>query len=134
MEKQDVKMPSGASLKINVAPFEVSKALYQAILEECKGIAVGGQTDLHSVYKDLFCIGFSSKKIEACVWACFEKCTYDGTGADLRISKDTFEPLSARDDYMTACMEVTKANVLPFAKSLYAEYGHILREMKKDQK
>lgn len=132
-EPKVVKLPSGATLKVGLPPFEVSKALYQAILEEVKGIPVSAKTDMASVYKDLICLGFSSKKIESCLWECFKHCLYaDGRG-ELKIDKDTFEPVAARDDYLTVCMEVTKENVNPFGKSLYAQFGQILELIKNGQ-
>jgi hypothetical protein len=130
---KEVKLPSGAVLKINVPAFEVSKALYQTVFEEAKSVIVSGKTEMASVYKDLFCIGVSSKKIEACLWECFKVCTYNGTGADLKIDKDTFEPVTARQDYMTVCIAVAKENIDPFVKSLYAEYGQFFQMILNDR-
>lgn len=124
---KEVKLPSGAVLKITPARFEESRALYQAILKEAKGVIIGSKTEMASVYKDLFCIGFASKEIEACLWECFKRCTYGKGTSDLKIDNDTFEPTEARDDYLTVCMEVAKENIHPFVKSLYAEYGHVLK-------
>jgi hypothetical protein len=130
---REVKLPSGAILKVNPARFAESKALYQVVLEEGKGILINSKTEMASVYKDLFCIGFASQKIEACLWECFKHCSYNnGRTGDLKIDKDTFEPVEARDDYMTTCMEVAKENIHPFVKSLYVEYGHVLRTILSD--
>jgi hypothetical protein len=127
---KEIKLPSGAQLKITPSPFADAKALYQAVLEDLRVLPISAGTDMASLYRDLFCIGFSSKKIEACLWECFKRCTYNAGNGDLKIDKDTFEPVSARDDYWTVCMEVAKENIHPFAKSLYAEYGHILATLK----
>lgn len=124
---KEVKLPSGVMLKVGLPPFEQSKALYQSMLEEMRTIAITSKTEMASFYKDLMCVGFSSKKIEACLWECFKHCTYGNKAGDLKIDKDTFEPLEARGDYLTVCMEVAKENVAPFAKSLYAEYGQALQ-------
>lgn len=123
---KEVTLPSGAILKIAPATFAESKALYQAMLEEAVHINIGSQGELGNVFKDLFCMGFASKKIEACLEACFKKCIYNDGKGDLKIDKDTFEPVSAREDYLTVCMEVAKENVSPFMKSLYAEYRRVL--------
>jgi len=130
---KQITLPSGAILKITPSPFTDAKALYQAVLEEVRFLNLDAKTEMASVYKDLFCVGFSSKKIEAGLWKCFERCTYNSGNGDLKIDKDTFEPIAARDDYWTVCMEVAKENIHPFAKSLYAEYGHILATMQNDQ-
>lgn len=124
---KEKKLPSGAILRIGLASFEQSRNLYQAVLEEAKAILIGSKTEMASVYKDLFCVGFSSKKIESCLWECFKHCTYNnGQTGDLKIDSDTFEPLAARDDYLTVCMEVARENIYPFVKSLYVEYEHVL--------
>lgn len=132
MEVKEVKLPSGAILKLRPAAFAISKALYQAVLDEVKGLSIFGKPDVE-MYKELFCYGFSSKKIESCLWECFKVCQYcDGRG-ELKVDQDTFESLSARDDYMTVCMEVAKENISPFVKSLYAEYAHLFQKMTSDQ-
>lgn len=124
-----INLPSGAVLKITLAPFAQSKALYQAILEEVKTLRLDPDAEVDvNLYKDLFCVGFSSKKIEAALAKCLDRVTYN----DLKIDDQTFESEAARDDYMTVCFEVTKANILPFTKSLYAKYSHILGLLKKD--
>ncbi len=119
---REVKLPSGAVLKIQPAPFAVAKSLYQALLKEMKGIAIGPQSNMQDMFKDAFCIGLSSLEIEACLWECFKRCTYNGGAGDLKIDDQTFEPVERRDDYVKVCVEVGRENVLPFGKSLYAEY------------
>ncbi len=130
--RKEVKLPSGATLKITIAKFEDARALYQAILDEGKSILIGAKTEMAEVYKNLFCIGFSSKKIEACLWECFKKCTYNSGAGDLKIDESTFEPVSARNDYLSVCMEVAKENINPFVKSLSVEYGHVIKMMLTD--
>lgn len=129
---REVKLPSGAVLKITPAPFADAKALYQALLKEAQGVEIHSKMEMTNLYKELFCRGFSSPEVEKCLWKCLERCTYNGGNGDLRVSNDTFEPVSARDDYMSVCMEVAKENVLPFVKSLYAEYQRILAMMPED--
>ena len=129
----ELKLPSGATLKINVAPFNESKALYQAVLEEVKLVNVSSDTDMMSLFKNLACAGFASKKIESCLWECFKRCTYDSGNGDMKIDKDTFEPIEARGDYMSACIAIAKENIFPFVKSLYAEYDQFLAMTVKGQ-
>lgn len=115
---EEIKMPSGAILKVQVAPFADAKDLYQALLRDLKHIEVSTKVEIASLYRDLFCHGFSSQGIESTLWTCFARCTLDGS----KIDKDTFEPVERRGDYVQVCIEVAKANVFPFVKSLYAEY------------
>lgn len=123
---KEVSLPSGAKLNITLAPFKDSRALYQAILEEAKVLKLDPTAEIDvNLYKDLVCLGLSSKKIEACLWKCMERATYDG----LKMTEDTFEPETARDDYMTVCFEVAKENIQPFTKSLYAQYADMLQKI-----
>lgn len=125
-----IKLPSGTELKITPGDFESSRDLFQAVLEEGKGLKLDPMAEIDvNLFKDLFCVGFSSKKIEKSLWKCMEKCLYN----EMKIQKDTFEPLDARQDYMTVCIEVGKANIMPFMKSLSAQYSGIFDQiMKKD--
>jgi hypothetical protein len=124
---KSVQLPSGAKLVITVSPFAVSRALYQALLEELKGLKLDPKAEIDvNLWKDLFCSALSSKKIEACLEECMKRATYNGR----KIDSDTFEPVEARGDYFDVCFEVAKENVLPFAKSLYAQYADILAKVK----
>lgn len=131
---KEIGLPSGAKLKITPASFELAKGLYQSVLKEAKSVQFATKTEMANVYKDLFCVGFSSKEIEAALWACFPKVQYCDSRGELKIDKDTFEPIEARGDYVTVCMEVAKENISPFVKSLYAEYGEVFRAMLSDPK
>ena len=118
-------LPSGAILRISSTPFADSMALNEAIIEELKGVEFTSETEMLVIYKNLFCIGFSSKKIKAALWKCFERCTYDSGKGPLKIDKDTFEPEEARQDYVAVCLEVTKHNVLPFVKAHSAVFSQM---------
>lgn len=122
---REVKLPSGAVLGVKAAPFPDAKALYQAILRESKGLIQSSKTDMAAVYAEIVRIAFSSEEVEAALWKCMVRCTYNR----LKIDNQTFEPIEARDDYMQVCIEVGKENVFPFLKSLYAEYGAALKRL-----
>lgn len=125
-----VTLPTGAQLEITVSPFAPAKALYQAVLEELKGLNLDPTKEIDvNLFKDFFCTGFASKKIEACLWECMKRATYNG----LKVSDDTFEPVEAREDYIQVCFEVAKANIAPFLKSLYAQFGPILAKLQSAQ-
>jgi hypothetical protein len=113
-----VKLPSGAELKISSAPFADAKALYQAVLAEAKSIRVEFATEVDmNLLKDIACLALSSKTIEDAVNVCMKRALYNGKN----VSQDTFEPEEAREDYIPAVIEVTRVNITPFMKSLYAQ-------------
>ncbi len=125
---REVDLPSGAKLKISMAPFAESKALFKAVLEEAKSIGIDAQKDITDInmYKEIFCAGFSSKKIDDCLKPCLGRCTYN----DSKITDDTFESAGSREDYLIVCYEVAVDNISPFLKSLYAKFSQTLENLK----
>lgn len=130
----DIPLPSGAVLKIGLVPFSDAMALNEAIAEELTKIAIDSETEMASVYKDLFFIGISSPKIKSALWKCMGKCIYNSGKGDLKIDKDSFEPEEARQDYLTVCTEVGKRVIGPFVKSHSAVFFLILEQLKGSQK
>ena len=130
MKPREVKLPSGAKLTVQPAPFAEAKELYQCILGELKGIEIHTNMQMGNVFKDMFCVGFSSPVIEECLWKCFPRCLYNG----LKIDKETFENPETWQDYMQVCIEVAKENTSPFLKSLYAEWSNALAKSETTQK
>lgn len=126
----EITLPSGATLRIQVAQFAVSKALYQAMLRELRDVRITMRENVEDMLKNLFCAGFSSPAMEDALWACFQRCLYNGK----KIDKDTFEPEDARGDYVQVCVEVGKANVFPFMKSLYADFAKYVQMAESSQK
>lgn len=123
---KSITLPSGAKLDITVSPFAISRALYQAVLEECKALKLDPKAEIDvNLWKDLFCTMMSSPRIQAALDECMKRVIYNGR----KIDADTFEPVEARDDYFTVCIEVAKENILPFTKSLFAQYGAILEKL-----
>ncbi len=123
-------LKSGKELKVTLAPFAQSKALLQALLEEAKGIQLESATELDvSLFKDLVCTAIASQKVEAALLKCMERALYQG----VKIGPDTFEPAEARGDYLEVCFEVAKENVLPFMKSLSAQFAAIREGLLKGQ-
>lgn len=118
----EIKLPSGRLLTVQLAPFADSKALYQVLLEEMKGLKLDPLAEVDvNFYKDLFCAGFSSKKVEANIWQCMKRVLID----NLKVDENTFEPEAHRDDYFTVLFEVMKANITPFTKNLSAQLSAI---------
>lgn len=119
---EEIKLPSGAKLRLSPAPFTAAKDLYQAVLSEMKGLEVNAKDEMDvNFFKNIVCSGFSSKEIEDKLWVCLERCLYDGS----KITEETFEPIKAREDYFTVQFEVAKVNLMPFMKSLYAKYKEV---------
>lgn len=130
----EVKMPSGATLKVDLAPFAVGKALYQAMLEEAEGLRISITDNLDADFiKNIFCRGMASKKIEQCLYKCMERSLYNGSKLciDGKIDETLFEPEGARQDYMPMLFEVARVNLFPFTKSLFAELKRVTEMIQK---
>ena len=129
IERKEIAMPSGKTLSFQDPDFEDALNLYQAVLEEAKPIQFNTNLEVGTIIKDVFCTAFSSKKIQACIWKCMEKCLYNGE----RVTKSTWEPVEARSDYMAACLEVAIKSISPFTKDLFAFYGKALEKLQNHQ-
>jgi len=124
-----ITLRSGSELTITPGSFSESKNLYQAILNETKGLDFSRDfSDQVNLVKEIFTTFLASKRIEDCLWECFKRCTYKGH----RITMDTFEDVSAREDYQEICMEVALENVAPFTNSLYAIFQKSMALIPKD--
>ncbi len=128
MNKQII-LPSGASLDISTSSLEICENLLESVLEELKAVQLhlSSEVDI-DMFKNLFCAAFSSKKVKLCLKECMKKVAYNGR----KVDKDTFDPDEARGDYLLACFEVAKENLLPFMKPLAQQYSLILEKLKKD--
>lgn len=126
---EEKTLESGAKLKITLASFAEGKALYQACLEECQTLKIDGASEIDfNLLKDLFCLGLSSKKIEAALKPCLQRALYN----DRRITDDVFEEAEARADYLDVLLEVAQVNLLPFTRNLRRRYGALLSRLQSE--
>lgn len=123
---QEKKLSSGAVLKYHLSSFDNGNELFQAVTSELKDLRIHGNQEIdHDFIKNMACAAVSSKKIQAALWACFDKCLYNGAP----ITKATFEPKDARSDYLEVCKIVAWENLEPFTKSLYSEFATLLGQV-----
>lgn len=117
---REVKLPSGATLTVVPAPFAEAKKLFQAVMGEIRAVPVtSGGTDAGDALKNLFAQGFASPVVDAMLQPCLGRCLYNGQ----KITGETFEPETARQDYVPVCLEVASENVLPFGSALFAAFS-----------
>jgi len=134
MAFREVELPSGAKLKVSPASFAESKALYQAVLDDLGSVQFSGKTEIPVLVKEIIRIAYASKRVEEALAPCMAKCVYNnGVSGDLKIDKDTFEPIQSREDYPLVCLEVAQENITPFMKSLYAVFLRVLSTIEKPQ-
>jgi len=112
----------GSEVAINVADFITSMKLKKAVIEAVKESGA----DISSIDLDNLKIGAidsilqiilaadSSDKVNDAIFKCLARCTYNSE----RITRDTFEPVEAREDYYEIVMACLKENLLPFYSPL----------------
>ena len=115
-------LKSGVTVELAVAPFKVAKELFKVLANELKLVEVDlgtldlskiQNTDINAIKNAILQLA-GSDKVEAHVFACLARCTYNG----VKITPDTFEPEEARGDYLPCALEVIKINVVPFFSGL----------------
>lgn len=130
---EPIKLPSGAELKITLSEFKVARTLLEALSRSVKEVKIkqdeDGELDFNSL-KEMFLGAISSPEILGAILKCAERATYNG----VKISESIFENEDARQDYISVLFEVTKANISPFLKGLYAKYEAIVEKILSAQK
>lgn len=120
----EVQLSSGAKLDITIAPFEAADELQRALLKAAEGLPL--DADIMSMdvthLKDFVIRAAISPDVKRALAPCLLRCTYEGA----KITKDLWDDpvLSerAREDYYSICMEVIKANCLPFFKQVFSKF------------
>lgn len=118
---RQVTLPSGATLKVGLAPFADALVLQQACLRELRHISVGRSIPMENMLKDMFCTAYASPEVQAAMKPVILRSTYNDAKIDLN-SPDMFEPVLARQDYFQVLAEVAQDNIGPFMSYLFAEY------------
>ena len=121
-------LESGALLDLSICSFAEGNRLMKAVAKEIKNtqISLGAKgqmgdflklqvgDDALNTIKNLVTGLLASDEIEAALWPCIERGTYDG----IHIKKDIFEDEKVRADYIPILKEALVYNLSPFFKSL----------------
>lgn len=119
----------GTEVKINVADFITSMKLKKAVVEAVKESGI----DVASIDLDNLKMGAiesiiqiiltadCSDKVEEAIFKCLVRCTYNGE----KITKDTFEPVEAREDYYEIVIACLKENLAPFFGPLFLKFSEL---------
>lgn len=118
----------GAALEVSPASFQEAQALRKAVLSEIEKVRLNfGQgvsladflsKDLGSeaveTLKNIISRLMASEVIEAALWPCMARATYNKT----KITPDLFEDVKTRGDYFEVAGEVMVFNLRPFFVNL----------------
>ena len=129
MEAKEIKLPSGATLRIRNIPFSVARELFESVQVEAKTIKFDKDMELSLFFKDIFCTIFSSQIIKPKLAKAMGFCTYDNGNGELRVEDSIFEPMEARKDYVHVCLAVGQECVLPFMSDLSQVFSQVFALM-----
>jgi hypothetical protein len=99
----EFRTANGVEVKINMADFITSMKLIKS-----------GAID--SIVQAILAAD-SSVEVEGALFKCLERCLYGNN----KITRDTFEPVEAREDYYEIVIACLKVNLLPFFKPLLSK-------------
>lgn len=126
MNTQDIiTLPSGAQLELKVGSFDDAVTLRKAVSRELVLVNVNlGSFDLGDLenvgpdeinaFKNIMFQLLGSDAVEAALWRCMKPSLYNG---QITIPA-TFQPETAREDYLVVAWEVMVLHLRPFFKSL----------------
>jgi len=118
-------LDSGAKLVVTIAPFQDAYALQKALLKSAKGLNISNELlsmDASAVFGAVINAA-TSDEVEACLFKCFERCTYN----DVRINKALFDDEKlgpvAREDFYGISLKIIEANCKPFFKTAFSAWS-----------
>lgn len=122
----DFKSSSGATIKINIAPWADAKLLKKAVQKEVDF----NTSDLSQKWfiEQIFKID-GSDAFESALWACLRHCTYTPSGSPpeevIRISPDLMNKPDMRKDYVEIVIACVKENLAPLVESLLSKFAEL---------
>lgn len=135
-----VILPSKAVLELTMGTIEECDNLLNAFLNEAQNVGINlgkdfkglesfGEMDVNSdmvnTMKNAFCQIVKSKAVKEAVFVCGKRGTYNNAP----LSKDSFEPETARGDYLIAIKEVVWFNLSPFFVNLNSKLSAIIQRI-----
>jgi hypothetical protein len=121
----EFRTANGVEVKINMADFITSMKLKKSVVDALRDSDI----DISSIdFNDIksgaidsivqaILAADSSVEVEGALFKCLERCLYGNN----KITRDTFEPVEAREDYYEIVIACLKVNLLPFFKPLLSK-------------
>jgi hypothetical protein len=122
VDAKEFKMPSGAKLTVSVCPFADANALLKALLKSAKGIGVPKdllQADV-SVLKDVLISAATSDDVEAALFKCGSRASYQNVKVTAELFDDTNLGEIARKDYYSIWSKIVEVNCSPFFEQTFS--------------
>ncbi len=135
-----IPLKSGNTLELTMASFEECDNLLSAVMTEAgavginlgkdfKGLEDFGNLEVNSemvnTLKNLLCQAMRSRSLKDAAFACAKRGLYNNAP----ITKETFEPETARGDYLIVMKEVIWFNLSPFFSNLSTKLSGIIQRI-----
>ena len=129
-----IETTTGADIQIAPAPFKDAMELKSVLFKEFAKSGVSfdkvqlddlANTSIDELLKPLIQID-TSKEFYTAFFKCASRCLYNGN----KITEDTFEDVTAREDYYLVMLEVLKENLTPFFKGLVSKLPQFISTRK----
>lgn len=121
----ELKTQSGATVNINVAPFEDALTLNNLVTPYLATVGVVADANANIRMEDLMKVMVSAATdagIQAQMMKCLARCTYNGQ----KITSATFEAAETRGDFYEVAMACVKENISPFVNGLFSQFSALL--------
>ena len=130
---EEVRLDSGATLSVTLAPWKDAKSLHDAVLKALRGKGLGeldvaklqtsmlNSPETFNLVADRVLELASSKEIEEAIFCCAKRAAYEAGGDTEKIVPALFDGVhgeQARGDYYSICYHVMRANLAPFYQAL----------------
>ena len=107
-------LDSGAVLEVTMAEFKIGHRLFKAVMQEIKDVNMPDGANVVNMIKDVATGLLSSEEVEAVLWECMGRATYNNQ----KVNPSLFEDEGIREDYLVVAKEVLVFNLTPFIKNL----------------
>lgn len=122
---KQIESKTGADIQIAPAPFKDAMALKNVLFRELSSSGINfdkiqlddlSKTHIEEIIKSIIQVD-TSKEFYDAFFKCAGRCLYNNN----KITEDTFEDITAREDYYLIMLEVLKENLLPFFRGLVSK-------------
>lgn len=123
MDSVEEVLSSGAKLVITKAPFPQALALNKALIRSVKDVisAPGAlEKDVSIMNAAFITNAITSDEVEAALFKCFERCTYDNVKVNRELFDDEKLGDRAREDYFSMARKVIEVNCGPFFRQTFS--------------
>jgi hypothetical protein len=146
---KEFTLPSGATLKVDIASYKVAKELRRALLlalkdsplgdvsgldikpeDLQKGLGASGKESLSGLVKIVLSV-MTSREVEKALQSCYDKALYCVDNVDRRMDITVFDDsklaIQAREDHDMIHLRIAEVNCAPFFRLLLSKFSQLAK-------